>query len=558
MASTAVTVRDTFSVGMFGSKDGDKKASGGTILGALGGIQGTLNTLVGLTKESLNIDKKDQLLDKTELRDEKIKAGETDLPPEIKDTDKGPGILGSLKGAAGSLWAGMGAKTAFALVVGGLALLTKFSDQLVGPLTKLLEWIRDDMVPDIQELWKDVKGWWKESWKSVKEFFKTAKAIFTTMGEYTKAIQEWYKSIIPEGVSYEDEFGRMHTRRANFGENLNKIATDISEAVSKYVSDLFIGIVHSVGGFLLGAAMMGLAFSMGKKAILASGLFSTVTKAAVGPHMPLGAKIKAMKVGAGGYIAIGLMAANAIIETVAATQRAFAAATEDDINKIDKSKFASSWLAGGAKGGWTNAFANLKEKAGIGGICMEDKTFPKQNSLFKDGKQVLISKRDFVAKLVAAKNAKKSDDFMIIGRVEALIAGMGIEEALDRASAYEKAGANVIFVHSRKESPDEIFEFLKLWKGKIPIMIVPTAFPTVTLDELKSHGVGMVVFAHQTTLAAFAAIADVVKQLSKISRLSELNTKMASMEDLFKLQGMQKINDHESFVEEEIKKLDLD
>ena len=197
------------------------------------------------------------------------------------------------------------------------------------------------------------------------------------------------------------------------------------------------------------------------------------------------------------------------------------------------------------------------ENAGIAGICMEDKTFPKQNSLFKDGKQVLISKRDFVAKLVAAKNAKKNDDFIIIGRTEALIADMGIEEALDRASAYEKAGANVIFVHSRKESPDEIFEFLKRWDGKIPIMIVPTAFPTVTLNELKSHGVGMVAFAHQTTLAAFAAVSDVVKQLSKINSLSDLNIKMASMEDLFKLQGMQKINDHESFVEEEIKKLDL-
>jgi 2-methylisocitrate lyase-like PEP mutase family enzyme len=69
--------------------------------------------------------------------------------------------------------------------------------------------------------------------------------------------------------------------------------------------------------------------------------------------------------------------------------------------------------------------------------------------------------------------------------------------------------------------------------------------------------VGMVAFAHQTTLAAFAAVSDVVKQLSKINSLSDLNIKMASMEDLFKLQGMQKINDHESFVEEEIKKLDL-
>ena len=197
------------------------------------------------------------------------------------------------------------------------------------------------------------------------------------------------------------------------------------------------------------------------------------------------------------------------------------------------------------------------EKAGIGGICIEDKTFPKQNSLFKDGKQILISKRDFVAKLVAAKNAKTNSDFVIIGRVEALIADLGVEEALHRATAYEKAGADIIFVHSRKESPNEIFEFLKRWEGKIPIMIIPTAFPTVTMDEIKSYGVRMVVFAHQTTLAAFAAVSDIVKQLSKINSLSELNTKMASMEDLFKLQGMQKITEHESFVEEEIKKMDL-
>ena len=210
--------------------------------------------------------------------------------------------------------------------------------------------------------------------------------------------------------------------------------------------------------------------------------------------------------------------------------------------------------------GGPNNVAHLVKKfenAGIGGICIEDKTFPKENSLFKDGKQVMISKRDFVAKIVAAKNAKKNDDFIIIGRVEALIADLGVEEAMSRANAYAKAGADIIFVHSRKESPDEIFKFLKLWKGKVPIMIIPTAFPTVTLDELKSRGVEMVVYAHQTTLAAFAAVSDVIKQMSKIKSLSELNTKMASMEDLFNLQGMQQIKDHESFVEEEIKKLDL-
>ena len=211
--------------------------------------------------------------------------------------------------------------------------------------------------------------------------------------------------------------------------------------------------------------------------------------------------------------------------------------------------------------GGPNNVAHLVKKfenAGICGICIEDKTFPKENSLFKDGKQEMIAKKDFVAKLIAAKNAKKNPDFVIIGRTEALIADLGVEEALDRATAYEKAGADIIFVHSRKKNPDEIFEFYEKWKGKTPLMAVPTAFPTVALDELKSRGVQMVVFAHQTTLAAFAAISDVVKQMSKIKSLSDLSTKLASMDDLFKLQGMHKIRDHENFIEEEVKKLDLD
>ena len=211
--------------------------------------------------------------------------------------------------------------------------------------------------------------------------------------------------------------------------------------------------------------------------------------------------------------------------------------------------------------GGPNNVAHLVKKfenAGIAGICIEDQMFPKENSLFKDGKQEMIAKKDFVAKLVAAKNAKKNNDFIIIGRTEALIADLGVEEALDRAIAYEKAGADIIFVHSLKKNPDEIFEFYEKWKGKIPIMAVPTAFPTVTLDELKSRGVQMVVFAHQTTLAAFAAISDVVKQMSKIKSLDDLETKLASMDDLFKLQGMHKIKDHEYFIEEEVKKLDLD
>ena len=99
------------------------------------------------------------------------------------------------------------------------------------------------------------------------------------------------------------------------------------------------------------------------------------------------------------------------------------------------------------------------ENAGIAGVCIEDKTFPKQNSLLKDGNNQLLSEKDFVAKILAANDVKQNKAFSIIARVEALISGIGMEEALKRAYAYEKAGADLILIHSKKISPEEIFEF---------------------------------------------------------------------------------------------------
>ena len=96
------------------------------------------------------------------------------------------------------------------------------------------------------------------------------------------------------------------------------------------------------------------------------------------------------------------------------------------------------------------------ENAGIAAISIEDKVFPKQNSLLENGNQELLSEKDFVAKIIAAKNAKKNPNFMIIARVEALIAGLGNDEALKRAIAYEEAGADAILIHSKQNTPNEL------------------------------------------------------------------------------------------------------
>ena len=118
-------------------------------------------------------------------------------------------------------------------------------------------------------------------------------------------------------------------------------------------------------------------------------------------------------------------------------------------------------------------------------VCIEDKTFPKQNSLLEDGKNDLLSEKEFVAKILAAKESRNDKNLIIMARVEALISGAGMNEALKRATAYENAGADAILIHSKQKTPDEIFEFTDSWKGSAPIVVVPTTYDTVKISELE-------------------------------------------------------------------------
>ena len=195
------------------------------------------------------------------------------------------------------------------------------------------------------------------------------------------------------------------------------------------------------------------------------------------------------------------------------------------------------------------------EKVGVAGISIEDKIFPKQNSLLENGKQELLSEKDFVAKIIAAKESKKDKDFMIIARTEALIAEKGMKEAITRAKAYENAGADAILIHSRKNTPKEIFEFSDKWKGKIPLVVVPTSYPSVKLDELISHKIKMVIYANQSLRAAHNIMLKVLKDILERESLDEINIELTSMNDIFKLQEMYKINDQEKIIENNLKKM---
>jgi phosphoenolpyruvate phosphomutase len=195
------------------------------------------------------------------------------------------------------------------------------------------------------------------------------------------------------------------------------------------------------------------------------------------------------------------------------------------------------------------------ENAGIAAICIEDKVFPKQNSLLENGQNNLISEKDFVAKIIAGREAKQDKNFMIIARIEALISGAGMDEALKRATAYENAGADAILIHSKQKTPDEIFEFMDSWKGSSPIIVIPTTYDSVSIDELISHKIKAVIHANQTLRAAHSSMSRVLKQMINSNRLSDVEEKISSMEDIFELQEMYEIKDKEKEIEEKLKKL---
>ena len=195
------------------------------------------------------------------------------------------------------------------------------------------------------------------------------------------------------------------------------------------------------------------------------------------------------------------------------------------------------------------------ESAGIACVCIEDKTFPKQNSLLENGNNKLLSEKDFVAKILAAKEAKQNKEFMILARVEALISGEGMDEALKRAYAYEKAGADAVLIHSKKITPQEIFEFADSWKGSSPLVVIPTTYYSVKIDDLINHKIKMVIYANQAMRVAHAAMTRLLKKLSVVDSMSEIQEEMSSMEDIFALQEMYELKSKEKELQEKLKQL---
>ncbi|MCZ8392652.1 phosphonopyruvate hydrolase [Achromobacter xylosoxidans] len=178
------------------------------------------------------------------------------------------------------------------------------------------------------------------------------------------------------------------------------------------------------------------------------------------------------------------------------------------------------------------------EAAGVSAVVMEDKTFPKDTSLRADGRQELVRVAEFQGKIEAACAARRDPDFCVIARTEALIAGLGQAEALARAAAYEAAGADAILIHSKQTTPDEVLAFIAAWSGRVPLVLVPTAYPQLREADIQALGkVGLVIYGNHAIRAAVGAMREVFARIRNDGGIHGVDAGLPTVRDIIGLQG---------------------
>ena len=212
--------------------------------------------------------------------------------------------------------------------------------------------------------------------------------------------------------------------------------------------------------------------------------------------------------------------------------------TIDDIMEVTTKPI----IFDGDTGGLTEHFVytvRSLERMGVSAVIIEDKKGLKKNSLFgTEVEQTQATIEEMSAKIAAGKKAQLTDDFMIIARIESLILEKGMDDALERAKAFVKAGADGIMIHSRKKDPAEIVEFcdkFRLEDKETPIVVVPSSFNSITEEELAEHGVNIVIYANQLTRSAFPAMKQTAMDILKYHRAKEVDDRLLPIKDIITL-----------------------
>ena len=204
-------------------------------------------------------------------------------------------------------------------------------------------------------------------------------------------------------------------------------------------------------------------------------------------------------------------------------------------------------IVDGDTGGDANNFEYMVtklERAGVSAVIIEDKVFPKRNSLEAGMQQTLQEPQVFAQKIRRGKSVQATGEFMIIARLESLIAGKGLDDALERAKIYLQAGVDGIMIHSKSKSPDEILQFAKSYKTllnelnlKKPLVCVPTTYNTITEEELSAAGFHIVIYANHLLRSAYKSMLEVTKTILLNQRSFEADPLCAPVRDIFQAVG---------------------
>lgn len=176
------------------------------------------------------------------------------------------------------------------------------------------------------------------------------------------------------------------------------------------------------------------------------------------------------------------------------------------------------------------------EQRGVAALCIEDKLFPKTNS-FIDERQPLADVEEFSSKIKAAKDTQWDPDFCVVARVEALIAGRSLTEALTRAEAYYRSGADAILIHSKLSTSEQIVAFMREWKNTCPVVIVPTMYYSTPTKVFEEAGVSLVIWANHLLRSSLSAMQQVARKIYEEQSLLRVEDNIAPVNEVFRIQG---------------------
>lgn len=185
------------------------------------------------------------------------------------------------------------------------------------------------------------------------------------------------------------------------------------------------------------------------------------------------------------------------------------------------------------------------EQRNVAAMCIEDKLFPKTNSFINGEQQELANIEEFCGKIKAAKDTQSDDDFCVVARVEALIAGLGQDEALRRAEAYYKADADAILIHSKIAAPDQILDFMNAWQNQAPIVIVPTMYYKTPTKVFEDAGISLIIWANHLLRSSIKAMQNTAQQIYIERSLLSVEPEIVSVKEIFRLQNADELKQAE-------------